>query len=199
MDKIQECAEGFKTLLDTRYHFTIVSNRKLEKIVLDFEKEDFRHASGLHYVDDISIEQNPLRLYNTILEGKLTDDMLAKSSKFTMQNREGGSIRERVEALCGLEDYLDQSDIIKLFKVQDFGSMIRADYFIEATNSIWNSTVYIFIRKRIEKDSYVIVSFFKKTMSYKGQMAYWMMKEKLTRDEIVLLYKNPNYVEKDGL
>lgn len=76
VDKIYECAKAFKSLLETKYCFTIVSNRKLKKIILDFEKEDFRHASGLHYVDDISIEQNPVKLYNTILEGALTDEVL---------------------------------------------------------------------------------------------------------------------------
>ena len=199
MDKIFECAKGFNSLLETQYYFTIVSNRKLENIVLDFEKEDFRHISGLHYVDDISIEQNPLKLYNAVLDGGLTDDILAKSRKYTMLNREGGSIQERVETLRELEWYLDRSDIIRIFKVQDFGSRIRADFFIEATNSIRKSTVYIFIRKRLEKDSYVIVSFFKKTISYRGQVAYWMMKKKVARDKEELLYKNPNYMEKGKL
>lgn len=199
VNKIYECAEAFKSLLETKYCFTIVSNRKLKKIILDFEKEDFRHASGLHYVDDISIEQNPVKLYNTILEGALTDEVLAKSRKYILLNREGGSIQARVEELCELETYLDKSDIIKIYEVQDFGSMIRADYFIEATNLLRKTTVYIFIRKRLERDSYVIVSFFKKTVFYKGKIAYWMMKKKIVNGKEELLYKNSSYIEKDKL
>ena len=44
-----------------------------------------------------------------------------------------------------------------------------------------HSAVYIFIRKRVESDNYVVVSFFKKSINYKGDMAYWMRKEKIKK------------------
>ena len=193
MDKIHECANNFSNMLEVKYIFTIVSKRKLKKIVLDFMKEDFRHASGLHYVDDIVIENNPSKLVDSILNGDLTDKKILKSAKYVTQSREGGSIQERVEELCHLEEYLDKSDIIRIYKVQDFGSLIQADYFIEAANSNRHKTVYIFIRKREESDNYVVVSFFKKATIYKGDMAYWMLKEKITLGECITIYKNPNY------
>lgn len=123
-------------------------------------KEDFRHASGMRYVDDISIENNPGKLVDAILNQTITDNMLEKSTKYTTKRPEGGSVKGRVAEFCYLEDYLDKSDFIRIYEVQDFGSWIEAEYFIEATNSQRQTTVYIFIRKRLENDNYVVVSFF---------------------------------------
>lgn len=172
MDKIYECANNFNHILKTKYLFTIVSRRKLKKLVLDFETKDFRHIPGLHYVDDISIENNPSKLIQAVLEGSVTDEILEKSNKYIKTSREGGSIKERVQELCYLEEYLDTSDFIRIFEMQDFGSLIKADYFIEASISQRHTTVYIFIRKRQENDNYVVVSFFKKSTVYRGSSVY---------------------------
>ena len=193
MDKIYECANNFNNMLKTKYVFTIVSSRKQKTIVLDFLKEDYRHAAGLHHVDDISLENNPSKLVDSIINGCLTDEILEKSTKYTKPRREGGTIKERVSELCYLEEYIDKSDIIRIFKVQDFRSSIEADYFIEASSFNRHSTVYIFIRKRTENDNYVVVSFFKKSIVYQGGKAYWMLKEKIVNDTCITLYKHPNY------
>ena len=193
MDKVYECADNFNKILDTSYNFAISSNRKVKTIVLDFMKEDFKHASGLRYIDDITIEKNPKKLIDSILNGNLTDTQLEKSKKYKFIHPEGWSVEERLSEFRYLEDYLDKSDIIKIFKAQDFESSIDAEYFIEATIFNRRSTVYIFIRKRIENDNYVIVSFFKKHNTYKGGKAYWMLKEKATKDKCITLYKHQNY------
>lgn len=194
MDKIYECANNFNKLTKTKYAFTIVSKRKLKTIVLDFMKEDFRHASGMRYIDDITIENNPSKLVDAILNQSITDEMLEKSTKYTTAKRpEGGSVKERVAEFCYLEDYLDKSDFIRIFEVQNFGSWIEAEYFIEASNRQRQTTVYIFIRKRVENDNYVVVSFFEKAATYKGTAAYWMLKEKITEDRHTILYRNPNF------
>ena len=193
MDKIYECVKQFNNILEIEYVFTIVSNRKLKSIVLDFAKEDFRHAAGLHYVDDISIENNPSKLVDAILSKSITDELLEKSTKYTTTRREGGSVKERVSEFCYMEEYLDKSDVIRIFQMQDFGSAIEAEYFIEASIYERHTTVYIFIRKRLENDNYVVVSFFKKSTVYRGGTAYWMLKEKRTANGCVTLYKNPNY------
>ena len=194
MDKIYECATNFMDISGKKYVFSLVSKRKLKTIVLDFTKEDFRHASGLHYVDDISIENNPVRLVDSILNKSLTDEILRKSDKYSTKHFEGSTIKERVTELCCLEDYLDASDFIRIFEHQNFGSRINAEYFIEATNTQRKTTVYIFIRKRTENDNYVVVSFFKKSVTYRGTAVYWMRKEKIVHNQSVLLYQNPKYV-----
>ena len=63
--------------------------------------------------------------------------------------------------------------------MQEFGSKVMADFFIESTLKDLNSTVYIFLRKRQESENYVVVSFFKKYQTYCGVNLYWMLKEKI--------------------
>ena len=94
-------------------------------------------------------------------------------------------------------DNYNNFNIIKIFKIQDFKSDIDAEYFIESSNFNRQSTVYIFIRQRKESDNYVIVSFFKKHNIYKGNKAYWMLKEKITGDECIVLYQHPNYKKEE--
>lgn len=198
MDTILQCGQRYKDILSVKYHFTISVKRKIRKLTLDFCIEDFRHASGLHYIDDISIESNPSKVIDSILNQQITDDMLAKSNKYTTaKTASGSSIKERIAEMCYLEEYLDSSDIIRIYEMQNFGSFIKADYYIEATNRSRQTTVYIFIRKRIENDNYVMVSFFKKYENYKGSAAYWMLKEKEKKGVITELYRNKQYKEKD--
>ena len=50
-------------------------------------KEDFRHASGMRYIDDIIIENNPSKLVDAILNQLITDEMLEKSMKCTTERQ----------------------------------------------------------------------------------------------------------------
>lgn len=81
MDLIYECANNFMNLVNTKYHFVFVQNRKRHDIVLDFQPSDFRHATGLHHITDIAIEKNPMQLINAILytvPSKISDRKLEK-------------------------------------------------------------------------------------------------------------------------
>lgn len=85
MDIIYESADNFIKLQNTKYHFVFVQNRKRHEIVLDFHSSDYRHATGLHHVTDIMIENNPVKMVNAILYKKpaeLTDIKLEKSKKY---------------------------------------------------------------------------------------------------------------------
>lgn len=193
MDTIYKCGQNFQSLLDVKYHFAISVKRKIRHLTIDFQPEDFRHISGLHYIDDISIENNPSKVMDAIMSDEITDKILDKSSKYTVANKDSGSIKERIAEMCYLESYLDKSDFFRIFQMQDFGSLIDAEYFIEASNNSRKSTVYIFLRQRTESENYVIVSFFKKHSTYKGQTAYWMEKVKEKSSVVTELYKHPNY------
>lgn len=83
MDIIYECANNFTKLVNTKYHFVFVQNRKSHDIILDFYPSDFRHATGLHHVTDIVIENNPVKLVDAILskgssllKEKISDNMV---------------------------------------------------------------------------------------------------------------------------
>ncbi len=195
MDVIFECAANFQKLLDTKYHFVVSSKRKMRDIVIDFRESDFRHASGLQYLDDIDIERDPNKVVPAIIKKAITDEALSKSKKYKAINSDGDSVKDRVSTLRNLEKYLDTSDFIRIYELQEFGSQIRADYFIEAKYNY--STAYIFIRKRTEDDTYVVVSFFQKKRSFRGTGIYWMLKEKITDGSTIELYRHPNYKSED--
>ena len=195
MDKIYECADNFMKLTDTKYHFVFVQNRKKHNIVLDFYPTDFRHAIGLHHVNDIVIEQNPEKMIKAILkeQPEITDAKLGESKKYVEISTYSGSVKERVSDMRFLENCLDTSDFMRIYQMQPFGSQIGADYFIEAYCKEISSKVYIFIRKRTESDNYVIVSFFRKKITFNGITTYWMLKEKINESTTTVLFKHSNY------
>ena len=195
MDVIQECAVNYRKLLNVKYHFVISLRRTTREITIDFEEKDFRHMSGLHYITDIQIERDPEKVMDAIINGDITDKILESSDEYNKIHTEGRSVKNRIEQLRYLEEYLDVSDFIRIYEMQQFGSLIQADYFIEAKSSQRKTTVYAFIRKRTQNDNYVVVSFFAKTNTYKGTSAYWMLKEKTTGDSKTELYRHPNYKE----
>ena len=196
MDLIYECANNFMNLVNTKYHFVFVQNRKRHDIVLDFQPSDFRHATGLHHITDIEIEKNPMKLINAILytvPSKISDRKLEKSKKYKAVSPYSGSVRERISDMRFLEQCLDTSDFMRIYQTQPFGSQIGAEYFIEAYCSEIQQNVYIFIRKRQESDQYVIVSFFRKKATFTGISTYWLLKEKESGVGIEQLYKRDTY------
>lgn len=196
MDKIYECADNFIKLENKKYHFVFTQNRKTRDIILDFYATDFRHATGLHYISDIVIEQNPTKMIESILRKDkpgITDEKLQKSKKYKEVSPFSGSIEERISDMRFLEKCLDTSDYMRIYQIQPYGSQIDAEYYIESHCKEINSNVYIFIRKRKESDNYVIVSFFRKKHVFTGTNTYWMLKEKIDDTKIMQLYKNPKY------
>lgn len=196
MDIIYESANNFLKLEHTKYHFVFTQNRKSHNIILTFRLSDFRHASGLHHITDIAIENNPLKMINAILYKKppaITDVMLNKSKKYREINPSMGSIKDRVSDMRFLESCLDTSDFMRIYQLQLFGSQIHADYFIEAYCKEIKANVYIFIRKREESDDYVIVSFFRKKTTFNGTSTFWLLKEKITNDSVTELYRRTTY------
>lgn len=196
MDTIYESADNFQKITDKKYRFIISHKRKTREIILDFCITDYRHASGLHYVTDITIERNPVKLLDAILgtPPTITDSILEKSRKYKEISPTMGSVMERVSDIRFLESCLDTSDYIRIYEIQPFGSAIVADYFIETYCKDIKAYVYIFIRQRDESDTYVVVSFFRKAAnSFRGTSLYWMLKEKITPSGTIELYRHKNF------
>ena len=196
MDIIYECANNFVKLINTKYHFVFVRNRKSCDIILDFHPSDFRHAAGLHYITDIVIENNPNKIIDAILNKEfsgITDSKLNESKKYKEISPTSGSIKERISDMRFIEQCLDNSDFMRIFQAQSYGSQIQADYFIESHCKEIKSNVYIFLRKRAESDHYVIVSYFRKKVVFNGISTYWLLKEKILSDTTNELYRSPTY------
>ena len=178
-------AESEKKLENTKYHFVFVQNRKKHDITLNFCLADFRHAAGLHHITDIVIENNLIKTMDAILRSdfpEITDTKLNESRKYKEISPTSGSVRERVSDMRFIEQCLDTSNFMRIFKLQPYGSQIRADYFIEAYCNEIKANVYVFLRKREESDNYVVVSYFRKKTVVSGISTYWLLKEKISDD-----------------
>lgn len=190
MDVIESSALSFNNLLNVKYHFVFAQSRKKKEIILDFQATDFRHAVGLQYVDDIVIERDPFKLFFDLVNNssdKITDEILEKSRKYQNTFKEFGSVKERVSDLRVLEECLDTDNFMRIYKAQMFGSLIKADYFIESYCKSLKTNIYIFLRKRMESDNYVVVSFFRKKIPFIGTNTYWILKEKINNGNSLLL------------
>ncbi|MDD6037729.1 MAG: hypothetical protein PUD20_02860 [bacterium] len=145
---------------------------------------------------DIAIEKNPVRLIDAILNKtpqKITDDKLNKSKMYKEILPYMGSVKERVSDMRFLEKCLDSSDFMRIYQAQSFGSFIGADYFIESYCKNIRGNVYIFIKKREESDNYVIISFFRKKVVFKGIATHWLLKEKITENTRTELYRRDSF------
>ena len=85
---------------------------------------------------------------------EITDTKLNESRKYKEISPTSGSVRERVSDMRFIEQCLDTSNFMRIFKLQPYGSQIRADYFIKAYCNEIKANVYVFLRKREESDNY---------------------------------------------
>ena len=188
--------KNYQNLLSVKYRFVFSLNRKTKEIFLDFKHTDFRHMAGLHYLDDINISRDPNKTLQSIFNKDITDEVLCKSRKYREESLYCGTIENRIIDIRHLEDFLDVSDFLRIYKMQPFGSQINADYFIESSIRAYKRTVYIFIKKREEDESYVINSFFAKQLTFSGTSTYWMLKQKIQNNDIKELYRHKNFQNK---
>lgn len=78
---------------------------------------------------------------------------------------------------------------------KNLSSYINADYIIESQFKRTDNVVYIFLKARKENPNVLcVVSFFKKdTITYGGDILYWMLKEKRNSCGCVTLFRHKNY------
>ena len=199
MDKIYECAAKFVALENCNYRFVVSQNRQSRELLLNFNDSDFFHLAGLHYLTDISLPQNRKNTLKDIIEKKKITDELLNKSRFYINSKPDKDIKSRIEELRFLEEYLDTNNIIRIYNTQNdkyLHSLINADYIIESQFKGSVDIVYIFLKSREENPEYLCVeSFFKKDkITYGGNKLYWLLKEKITMNEHITLYKHKDYV-----
>lgn len=201
METIQKCASAFRNLVEsTLYTYHVSINGKVTVFNLDFNINDFKHASGLHYLSDLDMPENPARILNWILDDKrpVTDKYLSLSKHFMSSARDEKDIPLRISELAYIEEYLDISNNVYIYSPKDSptnNSLIKCDYIIESYSAERKHTVYIFIRHRSGIDSNCgIVSFcVKKNTSYGGIYCYIMLKKKYQNGITTELFRHKKY------
>lgn len=200
MNLLQKCIYNFEKLLPLRYRFHIAHKRVVTEILLDFNKSDFKHLVGLQYLRDIAMPRNSSKVYDTIKNKKLTFDMIQRSPFFEKVDDSYASVKQRMTYFPLLNEFIESENVIlRYIKKKNPYSKIDADYVIEST--LYDVTVYIFLRKRHAQDinsPYAVVSFFvKNKVTYKGEVRYWLLKERIDEENYVkTLYQKEGYESK---
>lgn len=179
MGDIQDALGTFQKMMDYKYKFEVSHKRTAYAFELSFEEKDFRHMAGLHYLSDIDIPKTPKTLFEKIRNEKIIDKYLGTSVNYTKVQDSYANVQSRIYGLKYLERYLDNNNLIcKYVKYMNLYSNIDADYMIKST--IEHRTAYIFLKKRKQKESYCICSFFIEAQrEYKGIGVYWLYKSKI--------------------
>lgn len=200
MDKIQESATHFLSLVNTTSYVFHVANKTVRVLSLNFMPEDFHHIAGLQHLTDIHIPRNKKNTLQWILneDHPITDKYLARSKFYKGKINDEKDIEKRIEHLRFLEQYLDENNLIRIFSPKDGpqnNSVISCDYIIESRLTGFPTTVYLFIKHRNGTDSpCTIISFgIKKNVTYGGQNLYWMSKDKIVNGIRQTLYQHPKY------
>ncbi len=184
-------AKAYRRLFNIEYHFVVSRKQKAVDITLSFEKNDYKHLSGLHHLTGINqTKEASEKVFNLALSGRLTHDSILKAPNYN-------DVHNRLVGLSFLEQMLDNDNIV--FKYNNNAiksSVISADYMIEGT-ILGDITAYCFLNLR-QDNIYGLRSFFlRDRINYaNGQSKCTiLLKEKRNRNtnNTVLLFRHPNY------
>lgn len=179
MNKIQRNAKSFEKLLDVEYIFYLAYKKNLKRVILRFEKEDFRHLEGIGQLFDLPLHMMSARQnYSLALEGKITEEDLKKSNEY-----ECCMVDRKVDHLYLLEEFIDSNDLVfNYIKHKTKGSSIQAKIFLYKDMS--GKEIYLFLDSTNDDEYYYPRSFVvAPELDYKvGQFKYTVLwKEKRNR------------------
>ena len=186
-------AKAYRRLFNIEYHFVISRKQKAVDIFLSFEKNDFKHLSGLHKLKGINqTREASEKVFDLALTGRLTNDAILKSPNYN-------EIHNRLVGFAFLEQMIDNDSIV--FKYNNNAiksSVITADYMIEG-KVLGDITAYCFLNLR-KDNMYKPKSFFlREHINYaNGQSKCTvLLKEKhyINTDNTIQLFRHPNYRE----
>lgn len=192
MDLLLQRALDFEKITHYKYKYIMGKRGKLYIFEIDFRKADFHHLIGLRKLTDIeAVNGERETVFNKILNGEITYDMLKQSSFFQR-------IHRRFDLFANFTKIFNDENTTYKY-AQDFShSHIPADYLF--TNDTYGSLLYVFITKRDHEDLFCCNSFFPfETFRYeKKQMKLTMLKVERTNldtNETEVIFRNKNFME----
>ena len=129
--------KNFIKLIKTEYSFTIGRKGKIRELRIVFDKKDYHHLAGLHYLKDIRIlKQDRGKVFDKLSDGTITRETV-ESSDFYDEYIEG-----RIAAVDELEKLLDSNEIVLRYNSSaNSYTKINFDYILESNNT------YIFLKE----------------------------------------------------
>lgn len=177
MDELQRCAGNYMRLVNIKYRIIVGRKGETLEFVIGFHPSNFHHLAGLHKLIDVSHFQDIRR-----------SDVLKKllSGEYSMKDVENSKyikkIRERIDLVAGLEDFLDSNEFIFRYDShKNKGSRIKADFLLQSKKN--EREAYLFLVKRSPDGSECACGsmFFRTGKDYaKGQERFTLLyKEKI--------------------
>ncbi len=199
----------YNSILDTEYELVLGRKGKSKALTVTFDKTCWFHVGGIHYLDDIDINQNRRSVetfYDEIMDGLITEDYFKKSKRYQ-------DITDRLELLSRLDEIIEGLDN-KAVCIYDFSkartkfyTTIDGNYLILDFRSTDNPINLFLVFEKIDDSTVKPMSAFYsstdqrtgKPLNYtEGQMKYTVLKSikknKLS-GTIEEIYRNPNYIE----
>lgn len=178
---------AYEKLLDVEYQITLGKKKKTLSFVISFQKINFPHLAGLHYLEDIPDIFRSSRdiIFDKILSGIISKKQI-ESSVFYPQ------IKDRIEYLSYLEQIIDSNETIFRYNPQtEAFSAIQAEFLMK--NEIQSRNVFVFLSQEKSSGKYFCRSFFPQTdKDYSENQAKWALlhKKKInkTAGEETILY-----------
>ena len=122
---------SFIKLLNKEYIFQIGRKGQIREIRIVFDKKDYHHLAGFHYLKDIrELKQDRGKVFDLISSWDITKSIIENSDFYDEY------ISGRIDALDELEMLLDADDIV--FRYNSSAktySKIRFDYLLECNNT----------------------------------------------------------------
>ena len=197
MNKIQRNAKSYINLLDIEYIFYLSYRKKVCKVVLRFEREDFRHLEGIGQLRDLPLHSiSGQKVFRMALDGKISQEELKKSLEY-----ESNYIERKIDHLYLLEDFIDNNDVVfNYIKQKTKGSKIQAKIFLY--KDMKGQDIYLFLDSSNDDVYYYPRSFVvAPDLDYRqGQYKYtvlWKEKRNRKTGEGKVLWRFKNFVPKE--
>lgn len=197
MNKIQRNAKSYVNLLEVEYVFYLSYKKKISKVVLRFEREDFRHLEGIGQLKDLPIHSvSGTQLFKMALEGKIEQKELEKSLEY-----KNNYIERKIDHLYLLEEFIDNNDVVfNYIAHKTKGSKIQAKIFLY--RDISGQDIYLFLDSSNDDEYFYPRSFVvSPDLNYcQGQYKYtvlWKEKRNRKTGERKILWKFKNFLPEE--
>lgn len=219
MDILKQAAMSYKEVSEYDYTFWLGSAKKKITIsILSVHEENFNHVAGLDHLKDVPLVTSTKlvekkAIFRDIIKDRITYDSIKSSQYISVVHSQDGNntftIKERIEEIGNIKNYLDNSCKGKFYKWNTSNCIfrqctIRADYVLEIPIDSTKS-MYFFLKQNTEqkrrKDKmspmklYIISAFSDSVRLSEGQQRPFpilkILRKHIKSKEEIELYINP--------
>lgn len=136
---LDEALEVFKQLCDHTFavEFQVKGKNETKRIEINFEKKQFYHLAGLHYLTDIKglLRGSPQNVFNKLIKDEKLRNIVTRSLHYC-------EIESRIENIANFQNTLNRMTEIYKYRRPEW-SNIDADYVIRSRSD--GKTSYYFL------------------------------------------------------